>query len=793
MVMKEFKLFNVPKCAWTRQLGNYPKGATGKFIPLEDDIEPIVRTKRGIPLGGIGTGSFMWNLAGSFGPFNFDCGGDDSTGSMWGKEIYSGLEERYLKGAGFHLAVKSHNESNYNYKFLATEDSQDSWTNLNKGSGTYRALFPQSWCSYDLSDICSEVVLEVQQLSPYIPNNDKWLSTPGSAFKFKISNESDDKLQLRLGLSFPNAIYKLDTEYTYVRDGLFCEYESENDHVAVRLKSDHKDNVPETQKSEWVILAGLKNPTGLKDPSAEKLAAASYSNEAFEKGLVDFMRQSQFNSNLSNLGDWGVVGVSFDINPNETKECIFVLSWDFPIAQFKNPIEGTKWKKRYTEFYEGDFVGYLVAKELFENFEYLNEEIIKWQEPFLSQVEVDDEIKMAVYNELYYDIFGSSFWENGCIDKPKQFGNRKNQHLSFVLECPVYRDCETLDVHYYEARHRIDLTNSIERDLLMGWADLIKDEPMGRTPHDAGSPVNDPWFKYGQYFATAKNLDPVTMTWKDLPSRYVQLVHAYFKESDDFDFLEQTLGACEKAMNYLISTDEDKDDIPDCVGFDTSYDGLGLRGAVTHVASLYIGALLGLVDMEKHIGNSQMQEYYLNKANLAKASVEDRLFDDKLNYYRAATKGDLAEGIMPDALCGELFSVSNGLGHVLDPVRMINHLKVAYEKCVVPFSGRGAVNLINKDGTVPEAMMAKGVWPGGSYFTAAIMIRLGKKYNDTQLINMGVDITKGVIDTTYFDESAAFWFNTPAIWYPGENCYFRSQQNQRPRAIYEVYLALLNG
>lgn len=82
--------------------------------------------------------------------------------------------------------------------------------------------------------------------------------------------------------------------------------------------------------------------------------------------------------------------------------------------------------------------------------------------------------------------------------------NRKNQHLSFVLECPVYRDCETLDVHYYEARHRIDLTNSIERDLLMGWADLIKDEPMGRTPHDAGSPVNDPWFKYGQYFATAK-------------------------------------------------------------------------------------------------------------------------------------------------------------------------------------------------------------------------------------------------------------------------------------------------
>ena len=52
-------LWNIPEIAWQRKLGDYPLGSTGTHPPLEVDKEISIRTKRGIPVGGIGTGSFM--------------------------------------------------------------------------------------------------------------------------------------------------------------------------------------------------------------------------------------------------------------------------------------------------------------------------------------------------------------------------------------------------------------------------------------------------------------------------------------------------------------------------------------------------------------------------------------------------------------------------------------------------------------------------------------------------------------------------------------------------------------
>ena len=95
-------LWNIPQIAWKRKLGDYPKGSTGTLPPLEVDEEISIRTKRGIPLGGIGTGSFMYNLAGSFGPWEFGFG-DDSPNAQWGSEKGAGHEERFLQAGAFHI------------------------------------------------------------------------------------------------------------------------------------------------------------------------------------------------------------------------------------------------------------------------------------------------------------------------------------------------------------------------------------------------------------------------------------------------------------------------------------------------------------------------------------------------------------------------------------------------------------------------------------------------------------------------------------------------------------------
>jgi non-lysosomal glucosylceramidase len=779
--MTTFKLFNVPSCVWLRKLGDYPPGATGTVPDYEDQSPPTVKTKRGIPLGGIGTGSFMWNLTGSFGPFEFDCGGDDSKGSMWGKEIFSGHEERYLLGAGFYLSIIDNDD--YFITPLSTEDVSSPFVPFEKGKGAYGALFPKAWVCYELE----KLFLEARQLTPYVANDDKWLSTPGALFTFRARGKLQTPLRIRLGFLWPNAIYKLDTDYLYPRKGLHAKTFEGNDFKIVSLRASDLDNVPETQDTEWTILGGADK----NNHNDVKIESFCFGQNYFQD-FYQILKSPEMVSFEDFSGKAGAVVIEAELSPEKVNELNFVLTWDFPIAQFKNPKEGTCWLKRYKEFFPGKFSGKDTALFIYENRSILENLIDSWWKKIVENNSCPDWLKQSTLNELYYDIFGSSFWESGCLTKPKKFGNRKNQHLSFVLECPVYRDCETLDVHYYEARHRIDLTRSIERDLLLGWADLIQDEPAHRTPHDAGSPVNDPWFKYGQYFATAPNLEPLTMTWKDLPCRYVQLVHAYFKETNDYEFLKECIKSCEDTIDQLMTTDEDNDGIPDCVGFDTSYDGLGLRGVVTHVATLFIGALEALADMELTLQKPEKALRYTEMAETARNLVETKLWDETRKYYRAATIGDLANGVMADALCGQLFVQVYGLKDVLNINRIAHHLLKVYYTNVVPFDNglRGALNLVNPDGSLPEPMMARGVWPGGTYFTAALMVRVGKRLKSQELINAGLATAKGVAYTTYEDEQAAFWFNTPAIWHPGSPLLFRSQQNQRPRAVWELYLAV---
>jgi hypothetical protein len=60
------KMWPIPSCAWRRLLGSLPKI---ELRPEKDKdsgdligLNTLTRTKKGIPLGGIGAGNFMYNL-----------------------------------------------------------------------------------------------------------------------------------------------------------------------------------------------------------------------------------------------------------------------------------------------------------------------------------------------------------------------------------------------------------------------------------------------------------------------------------------------------------------------------------------------------------------------------------------------------------------------------------------------------------------------------------------------------------------------------------------------------------
>ena len=156
-------LWDIPDAAWRRALGSHPAGATGTVSPLGTSARPASRTKRGIPVGGIGTGAFMLNLSGSFGPWHFDIGGTTPLGSRsWGSPRNSGFEDRYLSQAAFHVALTT--GAGTEVRSLATEDLLPAWPLLDPGSGVYAALFPKAWFVYEELP----VPVALKQLTPYV-------------------------------------------------------------------------------------------------------------------------------------------------------------------------------------------------------------------------------------------------------------------------------------------------------------------------------------------------------------------------------------------------------------------------------------------------------------------------------------------------------------------------------------------------------------------------------------------------------------------------------------------------
>jgi non-lysosomal glucosylceramidase len=801
-------LWQVPTAAWRRPLGSHPPGATGTYRSLDGLTPPESRTKRGVPLGGIGTGSFMLNLCGSFGPWHLDIGGDDSRGSLWGTLTNSGFEQRFLEGAAFHLVVdapgavasqdtsktaraaggSAHRASWRGTWTLATEDTLPAWPRLATGSGTYAALFPKAWFTYE--GLLLPAALAV--LTPFVANDERTSSLPLALFKMVVANPTPQPARASVMFSYPNAPYRMPTEqYDYPREGLRSSAVVAGDMAGIRLQAESPRNVLVTNRTEWAIAA--MPPSGGVVTFSEDWAADGDGSDLIEA----FARHGRLpNEPLDRRrrGLGGAVCVEMTLAPGERQVALFALAWDFPLVQFKNPVDGTVWRKRYTEWYPGGYRAIDIAFDGLEAVDSIEAGIDQWWGRIVESPAYPDWLKCAALNELYYEIFGGSFWENGCVSKPKRFGARPGQHLSFVLESDYYRDCDSLDVRHYAASPKRQLLPTVERDLLLGWADMVMADAEGRTPHDAGSPVNDPWFVPNQYWATFLDLPPQPVDWLDLPSKFVQQACAYWVATGDRAFLEEVYPAALRTMQHLASLDADGDGVPEAARPATTYDTVAMEGPSTYVAALFIGAAEALATMAGALGRDADQQAWQQAATRARQTAETVLWDPAMGAYRLAAKGADARALMADALCGQRYATYCGLPPVLDPERMASHLWQVHVRNVLPFVGgtMGAVNIVSADGRPMRSggAEANGVWPGGSYMTAALMVELGKRTGQPELVDAGLALGRGVYETTYVRDDTAFWFDTPAVWLASEPTGYRTDAYQRCRAAWELLTAV---
>ncbi len=763
----------IPACAWRRPLGDAGSPDTGYV----DILSTATRSRKGIPLGGIGAGNFMYNLCGTFGPWSMKP---------------ARYEERFLTQAAFHVREEVAGEPAV-VRTLAAGGVLPAWSALEQGRADYYALFPKGWCVY--KNFKTDIRLTF--FSPIIKDNYRETSLPVGVFLFRITNPQPVPVKVSVMFTFPNAPYNgpqnlrggktLGIEKEAVRLGLVNRVLHGAGFNAVLMTAAHKDNPAETQNSQWCIAAG---------EGASVVAnwdGAGTGRDIWEDFAADGALAGKDLSRKKDLPS-GALAVQVELQPGETKEIPFVLSWYFPMVTFG---KGTTWLRRFTEYFpqsEPDQAAE-IAREALESYGQWLVEVDRWTRPIIDSPAIPDWLKQGALNELYYSTFGSSFWENGCVSRSKKFGARPGQHLSFVMECQEYQFAETFDVRHHVARVTRELWPQMERDILLLYADFVMDSPDGSVPHDAGGPTDDALQDY-DFYGVYYNADGhgiagrKTTPWSEFSPKFMQQAHAYWWRTHDEAFLKDAWPALCRTFDYQLSTDLDHDGVTEMKS--SEYLDNRLFNAV-----FWIGALEAMQALSDHIHDSAMLSRVNAELDKVRAKVERDFWNPELGYYMYNEKSPI---LMADAMLGQRYADVTGLAPVLDPQRLTSHYYQLFRRNVLPLpdvngdgvGDAGVANALNPDSSpgvgASEYSHHFEVWTGVSYNAAANMYHWGRERGEGPLMADALLAGWGTYYRSWLDSKAAYWFSTPEAWRIDDPTHYRALMYQRARAIWELLL-----
>ena len=748
---KKRNFLPVPACVWKHYLGDLPENCISSS------------PNRGVALGGFGTGSFMYNISGSFGPFQrFD------------NTLYA---RKWLPQAAFHFYEKIGKNKPVVKTLAADGQLLSAWDKLKTGDGTYYALQPKGWITYN----CFDTDLSQEFFSPILPNNYKETSYPVGVWKFKIHNPSDQEAQVSVMLTFPGV---------YIGENIDA--------------GSFVNTAVDKAEMTGVVLASLKSAgewcIAAKKSSGVKITyATSWNGDGDGSDIMEPFKAlgSLNNGNIDSSQKAGALAVSATLKPGEEIIIPIVIAWDFPVVKFNS---GTEWWKKYTEYFGRTGTSAAkIAEEALSNYPDWEKGLDAWMNPVITSDKYPDWLKCAAFNELYYNQFGGSFYESGLKSghKEEYLGLHAEDHKHFILESPIYTSANTLDVRHYASLDYALFWPDIERDTLMGYADATlnyqfpKPVPVGLVPHDVGDPKKcDPFFEFDVY----RHDIPDLVYWKDLSPKFVQQCWRYYYLYHDKKFLDYVWPCMKAVFSFMKSTDKNGDFLPDNSGSDNTYDAWGLYGTSLLCGGLWVGALESLEQMaiiEKDSSLSDIRDW-LGKA---KYNLDKQLWIADKGYYKMDTAGKHPDAVMSDGLNGELYCFKYGLADILPRDKMKSHLKTIFDKCVKPlkdYTGDGigdigAINAVNYDGSSLGTMQSDEIWTGSTYFLSALMVNAGLEQEALQS-------AYGVYYNTYVNPETAFWFDTPESWRIGTMITRPSnpEQYQRPRAVWELLLTIDN-
>jgi non-lysosomal glucosylceramidase len=754
----------IPVDAWRRGIGvacpvvGHPRVET----PMIDDGEWA-----GVPIGGLGTGSIGRTFRGDFARWHLEVG----------KHVF---RPSPVNGFAIHVGAADGEQARTTLLTALRPTGLPSIVaTLPPGLGTYHALFPRAWQTFEPAELGVRVVGE--QLSPVIAHDLESSALPLGVFDWWIENPSSESRAVGLLLAWedPAASQGVPT--------------SRSGHEAIG-----------TRDARGVVLRSAPGaPTGLRGT----LAIAARRDEGLaistrygldQAGLANAWTDFAMDGRLDEAdgpaaadGSKGLaaaIAVSATLAPGERRAIRFAIAWDLPMVEFG---AGRRWWKRYTRSWgrTGENAWDLATHAL-ARADTWRSAIEAWQAPVLDDPERPAWYKAALFNELYFLVDGGSFWDGGEVGGAEPEPGDPGRFA--LLECIDYPFYDTVDVDFYASFAMLATFPTLEargiRDLLAvvpgGDPTMVTIQATGLSairkapwavPHDVGGPDDDPfhrpnWYRYQDVNA-----------WKDLAPKLVLQTWRDVVLGDDDALIAEALPTLERVMANLETTDTDGDGLPDHDGMpDQTYDTWPMTGPSAYGGSLYLGALAALEAMNRRVGNEARADALAERRARAAEAFERRLW--RGSHYAYDDGGAVSsDSVMADQLAGQWYADTTGLGDLVAPARTLAALRTIHELNVVAYGDGlwGAVNGMHLDATVDDSSeQSAEVWVGTTYALAAFMIGRG-------LLEEGWETARGAAAVTY---ERGLWFRTPEAYDRHGN--FRASLYLRPLAIWAIEDAL---
>lgn len=802
---------------------------------------------RGVPVGGIGSGSIGRSYRGYFQQF----------------QIFPMTNEEKPVLANQFSAFVSRPDGN-KYSTVLSAPTADllkgvgkagigSWDwRLKEDRCTYHALFPRSWTVYD-GEPDPEIKITCRQISPFIPHNYRESSFPAAVFTFTVNNSGSSPADVTLLFTWANSVggkseltgnhvnSKM-TEHDGVR-GVLLHHRTAGGQppVTFAIASRETDGVRVSVCPSFTIASG--GPSSSGEPTAAAMWDEIKKHGAFGHAGAGNGNAARAAASKAGSSVGAAVAASTAVPAGATRVVSFSLAWACPEVKFP---AGSTYYRRYTRFYGTDAdaaAEHLAHDALLEHMNW-ESQIEEWQKPILHDQRLPEWYPVALFNELYYLNAGGTIWTDGQAPKRAGFassltatepfsidtllpvaaggsavdgvvravasatershsaaafgaallrGGEDNVGQFLYLEGMEYNMYNTYDVHFYASFALLSLFPRLELSLQRDFARaVLLHDPRPRRTLDGrtvarkvlGAVPHDVGLNDPWVELNAYMLHDAAR-WKDLNPKFVLQVYRDAVATGDAAFAEAVWPAVYVAMAYMDQFDRDGDGMVENEGVpDQTYDMWSVSGVSAYTGGVWVAALQAAAGMARVVGDRPAEAYFRARRDRAARVYDAELWTGAYFRYDNSGGGGASESIMADQLAGQWYARACGLEPVVEDAKARSALATVLDYNVMRVKG-GAIGAVN--GMRPDGAVDASSTQSKEVWPGVTYAVAAAMVHEG-MTEAAFRTAKGAHDAAWGNDGFGYAFQTPEAW--TEDGGYRSLHYMRPLGIWAMQWAL---